>query len=236
MRLPPRFLAAAVLLAGSATAQTENWPRFRGPEANPVGADPDLPLRWSRTENIEWAAEIPGVGWSSPIVWGSRVFLTSATSAQEMKGPSLGTDFSNDYIAELQAQGLPPEEVMRRLYDRDRELPEEVDIALSLYCLDLETGELLWERTVHRGPPGGGRHRKNSYASETPVTDGQRVYAYFTHHGLFAFDLEGNPVWSRPLASHPTVRDFGTGASPALHRSEERRGGIEGSSRWSPYH
>ena len=73
-----------------------------------MGTNPDLPLRWSATENVEWVAEIPGTGWSSPIVWGTRVFLTTATSAQEMKGPSLGTDFSNDYIAELRAQGAPP--------------------------------------------------------------------------------------------------------------------------------
>ncbi len=194
-----------------------HWPRFRGPASNPVGAHPDLPMSWSTSENIEWAAEIPGVGWSSPVVWGNRVFLTTATSPQEMKGPSLGTDFSNDYIAELQAEGLPPEEVNRRLYARDREMPDEVEIALRLLCLDLETGAIVWDRTVYEGRPLGGRHRKNSYASETPVTDGEVVVAYFTHHGLFAFDLEGGPLWERPLDARPTVRDFGTGASPTLH-------------------
>ena len=199
------------------TDASANWPRFRGPLANPVGTHPDLPITWSRTENVEWAASVPGVGWSSPVVWGNRIFLTAATSPQEMKGPSLGTDFSNNYIAELRAQGLPPEEVNRRLFARDRELPEEVVIGLHVYCLDLESGAMLWERELYRGQPLGGRHRKNSYASETPVTDGTNVYAYFTHHGLFAFDMEGNPAWDTPLAAHPTVRDFGTGASPALH-------------------
>ena len=210
-------LALALLVPLAAAGQEPHWPRFRGPDANPVGTHPNLPTAWSATENVEWAAAVPGVGWSSPVVWGDRVFLTSATSPGEMKGPSLGTDFSNNYIAELRAQGLPPEEVNRRLYDRDRELPEEVLIALHVVCLDLGTGETLWSREVYRGHPLGGRHRKNSYASETPVTDGEHVYAYFTHHGLFAFDLEGNPVWETPLASLPTVRDFGTGASPALH-------------------
>ena len=210
-------LPAAAEEQPSKTDPSANWTRFRGPDANPVGTHPNLPTTWSTTENVEWAAEVPGVGWSSPIVWGNRIFLTAATSPSEMKGPSLGTDFSNDYIAELQAQGLPPDEVNRRLYARDRELPEEVEIGLHLFCLDLETGEMLWERELYRGHPLGGRHRKNSYASETPVTDGENVYVYFTHHGLFAFDMEGNPVWETPLASHPTVRDFGTGASPALH-------------------
>ncbi len=217
--------AVAILAAGPApvVAQPDegdnapNWPRFRGPDANPVGAHPDLPTTWSTTDNVEWAVAVPGVGWSSPVVWGNRVFLTAATSPGAMKGPSLGTDFSNNYIAELRAQGLPPEEVNRRLYARDRELPEEVVIRLHLFCLDLTSGEMLWERELYRGRPLGGRHRKNSYASETPVTDGTNVYVYFTHHGLFAFDMEGNPVWETPLASFPTVRDFGTGASPALH-------------------
>ncbi len=213
-----RLVVAAVLLAASAAAQEGSWPGFRGPDANPVGTHPNLPIRWSTTENVEWAAPIPGVGWSSPVVQGNRVFLTSASSEQEMKGPSLGTDFSNDYIAELRAQGLPAEEVNRRLFARDRELPDEVAIRLTVLALDLETGKLLWEREIHRGPPGGGRHRKNSYASETPVVDGDAVYAYFTQHGLFAFDLEGNPLWSAPLDARPTVRDFGTGASPALHK------------------
>ena len=224
MRFPPGVAALLIGISSLAVgaerpgaAAPANWPRFRGPDANPVGTHPGLPIRWSATENIEWAAEVPGVGWSSPVVWGKKVFLTSATSRQPMKGPSLGTDFSNDYIAELRAEGLPPEEITRRLYARDREMPEELVIGLHLYCLDLDTGKTLWEREIYRGRPRGGRHRKNSYASETPVTDGTGIYVYFTHHGLFAFDMEGGPLWSAPLDPRPTVRDFGTGASPALH-------------------
>ncbi len=162
-------------------------------------------------------AEIPGVGWSSPVVWGRNIFLTAAESDQPMKQPSLGTDFSNDYIAELRAQGLSSEEVNARLYARDREMPDEIVLRLKLYCYDLENGKRLWEREVYRGNPRGGRHRKNSFASETPVTDGENVYVYFTQHGLYAFDVDGKEVWTAPLAAHPTIRDYGTGASPALH-------------------
>jgi outer membrane protein assembly factor BamB len=134
-----------------------------------------------------------------------------------MKQPSLGTDFSNDYIAELRAQGLSGDELNEKLYARDREMPHEIVIALKLYCHDLETGKLLWEREIYRGNPRGGRHRKNSFASETPVTDGENVYVYFTQHGLYAFDMSGKEAWSTPLEAHPTIRDYGTGASPALH-------------------
>ena len=74
-------VAAHAGRSGQEGDETPNWPRFRGPLSNPVGTHPDLPTRWSTTENVEWVAEVPGVGWSSPIVWGDRVFLTTATSA-----------------------------------------------------------------------------------------------------------------------------------------------------------
>ena len=70
----------------------DHWPRFRGPDSNPVSDNPNLPVTWSKTENVEWVADVPGVGWSSQVVWGTRVFLTAATSEQRMKPPSLGTE------------------------------------------------------------------------------------------------------------------------------------------------
>lgn len=196
---------------------TANWPRFRGPSSNPVADHPNLPLTWSQTENVEWAADLAGVGWSSPVVWGRRVFLTSATSDKPMKQPRTGVDFSNEYIAELRKKGLSPEEVNRQLYLRDREMPDEIVIRLMLYCHDLETGKKLWEREMYQGRPARGRHSKNSFASETPITDGQRVYVYLTDYGLYAYDLDGTPAWTTPLTPHESTRDWGTGASPALH-------------------
>jgi outer membrane protein assembly factor BamB len=195
-----------------------NWPHFRGPDSNPVSDNPNLPVKWSKTENVEWVADVPGVGWSSPVVWGTRIFMTAATSAQPMKPPSLGTDFSNEYIAELRKQGLSADEITKRLWARDREMPHDIVISLMLYCYDLETGKRLWERQIYHGNPRGGRHVKNSFASETPITDGERVYAYFTDYGLYAFDFEGKQLWATPFPRRATIRDYGTGASPALHR------------------
>ena len=195
-----------------------NWPRFRGPDSNPVSDNPNLPIRWSKSENVEWVADVPGVGWSSPVVWGKRVFMTAATSEQPMKPPSLGTEFSNEYIAELRKQGFSGDELNKRLWARDREMPDDIVISLMLYCYDLESGKRLWERQIYQGRPRGGRHVKNSFASETPVTDGERVYAYYTDYGLYAFDFEGKPVWATPFERHETIRDYGTGASPALYR------------------
>jgi outer membrane protein assembly factor BamB len=194
------------------------WPRFRGPDSNPVSDNPNLPVTWSRTENVEWVADVPGVGWSSPVVWGNRVFLTAATSEQRMKPPALGTEFSNEYIAELRKQGLSADEITKRLWARDREMPQDIIISLMLFCYDLESGKLMWERRIHHGNPRGGRHVKNSFASETPVIDANRVYAYFTDYGLYAFDFDGKPIWATPFERRATIRDYGTGASPALYR------------------
>jgi outer membrane protein assembly factor BamB len=198
--------------------ESAHWPRFRGPDSNPASENPNLPVTWSRTENVEWVADVPGVGWSSPIVWGTRVFMTAATSEQPMKPPSLGTEFSNEYIAELRKQGLPAGEINKRLWARDREMPQDIVIRLMLFCYDLETGQRVWEREIYHGRPRGGRHVKNSFASETPVTDGRLVYAYFTDYGLYAFDFDGKPAWATPFERRATIRDYGTGASPALHR------------------
>ncbi|HET8646767.1 MAG TPA: PQQ-binding-like beta-propeller repeat protein, partial [Vicinamibacteria bacterium] len=193
------------------------WPQFRGPEANPVGTHAALPDRWSKTENVEWVAAIPGRGWSSPIVVGRKVFLTTVTTEGASKAPQTGVDFSNDYAAELVKQGLKEEEVVARLKARDIEMPEEVVLHYFLYCLDLETGAVLWKQEFHSGRPPGGRHRKNSFTSETPVSDGKRVYVYVGNLGLFAYDLAGRKAWSTPLEAYPIYLDFGTGSSPVLH-------------------
>jgi outer membrane protein assembly factor BamB len=134
-----------------------------------------------------------------------------------MKQPSLGVDFSNDYVAELVEQGKTEEEVMELVTARDSELPEEITLAYHLICVDLESGRILWQRNFHNGPPPVGRHRKNSYTSETPVTDGRAVYVYVAFLGLYAFDFDGNRLWHSPLEPHQVYLDFGGGASPALH-------------------
>jgi outer membrane protein assembly factor BamB len=210
---------AAALLAAPFTAWGTDltWPQFRGPLSNPVGTDAALPDRWSKSENVEWVAPIAGRGWSSPIVVGKKVFLTSVTTEGASKAPSIGVDFSNEYVAELQKQGLSDDELVKRLRERDIEMPEEVVLHYHLYCLDLETGAVLWKQEFHAGKPPGGRHRKNSFASETPVSDGQRVYVYAGNLGLYAYTLDGRKAWSTPLDAYPIYLDFGTGSSPVLH-------------------
>jgi outer membrane protein assembly factor BamB len=196
-------------------ADAPKWPRFRGPQGNPVSTV-RLPDTWSKTENVEWKAVIPGRGWSSPIVSGNRVFVTAATTDGVSKKPQIGTQYSNEYVAELEKQGLSMKEIEAKVTERDFELPNEVTLHYFLYCVDLKTGKVNWKQEYHSGRPPGGRHRKNSFTSETPVTDGKLVYVYATSLGLWAYDMKGRLVWTTPLENYPMYGDFGTGASPVL--------------------
>ena len=238
-----------VLLATTLTsaAAPPEWPQFRGPHASGIADESTLPEKWSTKENVAWTIEVPGRGWSSPIVWRGRVFVTSAISPGAFKAPSTGI-FGNDYAAELTKQGLPPDEVNRRVINRDIELTDETgEIRYMVYAVDAATGKVVWEREAHRGKPAGGRHRKNTYASETPVTDGERVYVSFGGNvGLFCL-LDGRHL---PVAAHLAAaadlprfrhgivagRAPGTGLSAARQRRrvvscrdgrEERQGALE---------
>jgi outer membrane protein assembly factor BamB len=213
-----RQLSAALLVitAGTGWSAAPEWPQFRGPESNPTATTSKLPDRWSRAQNVEWVANVPGRGWSSPIVSGRKVFVTTVVTDGDSKPPQIGTEYSNEYVAELAKQGLTQKEVLERVTARDIELPHEVKLHYFLYCLDLRSGKVLWKREYHSGQPPGGRHRKNSFASETPVTDGTLVYVYAANLGLYAFDTNGKQVWRRPMDAFPIYLDFGTGGSPAL--------------------
>ena len=205
----PRRMMARVMNARSAllwtsvltvalsglVAAAEDWPQFRGPTMNAaVAENPDLPEGWSQTENIEWSTEIPGLGWSSPVVWGDRVFLTTVTAAGEFEQPKPG----------LYAPNGRPE-------------PPQVNQDWRVYCLGLATGEIVWQRSVKSGVPDFPRHMKNTYASETPTTDGERVYVRFGDLGLCAFDMDGQEVWNVPIPFKRTRNDWGPASSPIVH-------------------
>jgi outer membrane protein assembly factor BamB len=217
MRLSVLWLLLAAVVAPLG-AEPGGWPGFRGPSANGVAPDDAAPVRWSTSDNIRWAAGIPGRGWSSPVIWKSRVYLTTAIGAKPFKQPSPGL-YGNDYIAELRKQGLSDDEVLKRVRQRDNEAPEESDeIRYVVLALDAGSGKPLWEREAHKGLPSGGRHRKNTYASETPVTDGERLYVSFGQNiGLFAYTLDGELLWKQQWPPTRIYLDFGTASSPVVH-------------------
>ena len=214
-------LVVVVCAAGLSVPRAEgptDWPQFRGASSAGVADASKLPVAWSTTRNVAWSAAIPGRGWSSPIVWRDRVYVTTAVSKGDFKEPSTGI-FGNDYVAELMKQGLPAEEVNRRVKARDIEITDEVeDVRWVVMALDARTGKPVWEHEAHKGKPAGGRHRKNTYASETPATDGERLYASFGGNvGLFCYSLDGKLLWKHQWPPQPIYLDFGTASSPIVH-------------------
>ena len=194
------------------------WPGFRGPAMSGIApATSKLPDTWSTKENVAWAIDVPGRGWSSPIVVGDSVILTSAIGTKPFKQPSPGL-YGNDYIADMAAQGLSDEEITKRAQARDNELTAEADeIRYMVYALDARTGKVKWEREAVKTRPFGGRHRKNTYASETPVTDGERLYASFGQNvGLFVYSLDGKLLWKKQWTPKAIYLDFGTASSPTV--------------------
>ena len=197
----------ALLLLGSAgphlaaedfaTAKAANWHQWRGPEATGVAPAGDPPIDWSETRNVKWKFEIPGHGKSTPIIWGQRVFLTTAVDT----GKSVEST-------------TPPEEQPER--------PFGIKFPTTLFCfvvlcLDRDTGKVLWERTAIEELPHEGHHGDNSHASASPTTDGRFLYVSFGSRGVFCYDLEGELRWQRKLEDVSTRLSFGEASSPVIH-------------------
>ena len=191
-----RALGAGLLMTALATAgvaAADQWPRFRGDQAGVAADDPALPDQWSQTENVRWKVALPGLAWSSPIVWDDHIFVTSVVNSAETEAPKPGLYFGGE-----------------------RPTPT-VEHRWVVYDIDFVSGKVRWQQEVRRGVPSGPRHLKNSYGSETPVTDGERVYALFGGVGLFAFDMKGQTAWVREMEPAATRFGWGTAQSPVLH-------------------
>ncbi len=201
--LPRRLLAgfAVALVAVAASGQERApWPSFRGPAASGVADGQDPPLDWDAEtgRNIAWSADIPGLGHSSPVVWGDHVFVTSAVSDNPNPVFRYGTDGRMD-----------------RRTDRERN-------RWFVHAVDRDSGDLVWSQEVAAGAPDVQRHPKNSYASATPATDGERVVVLVASGDLSAWDFDGNRLWVVQLgpldagASYDTTYQWGAASSPVL--------------------
>jgi outer membrane protein assembly factor BamB len=345
MRATLFLVPALFFVCISVGARGDEWPQFRGPGGSSISTEKRLPVEWGAERNIAWKSRLPGYGWSSPVVWGDKVFLTTAVTDKQRKpsggfggpgefggGPPPGgpggfpgrpspgqvlspflqqmlmlTDEQKKQVKELQKEvddklgalltdeqkkqmkeppqapgrggfggfgGFPQpgqilapalQERLKLTAEQKKQLDEQqkkVDTRLAkilseeqnkhvkemrqgfgrggrggpggpggfgggqrppdavyrfeVYCLDRSTGEVLWKQVAREGKPRISTQPSNTYASETPVTDGERVYAYFGMHGVYCYDLKGNLLWKADLGAYPMALGFGTGSSPAL--------------------
>jgi len=193
------------LLVSTIVSAEQEWPQFRGSKSGVAGDDPALPDTWSATTNVAWKIDMPGRGWSSPVVSGDHVFITAAvnTKGSEESLKPVPSYTPRSFGGPMSGQDIATSTDPHRWV---------------LYDVDFNTGKIRWEQTIRTSVPSEPKHQKNSYASETPVTDGERVYAYFGNLGLFAFDMSGKPVWSKPMDSFKVRNGWWHAASPIIHR------------------
>ena len=183
-----------------AAPATGAWPSFRGPNASGVADGQNLPETWNGKsgQNVLWRTAIPGLAHSSPIVWGDRVFVTSAISS---KG-------SATFKPGLYGDGDASDDRSSHKF--------------MLYALDKRTGGIVWERVAFEGEPGNKRHIKSTYASASPATDGRMVVAWFGSQGVHAYDVDGNPLWKVDLgrvdmgAYDIPAYEWGPASSPVI--------------------
>lgn len=196
-----RFLLITFVLASFTPLLAENWGYWRGADNSGMAAG-DAPVHWSATENIKWKVEIPGRGHSTPVVWGDRIFLTTAVPQSE----------------------APPEPAREPGTKGRRRGPgggagAGIEHRLLVMAFDRNSGKNLWEQNPVTATPHEGYHRQyGSFASNAPITDGEMLYAFFGSRGVFAYDLDGNLQWKKDYGVEMRMRlQFGEGIAPALH-------------------
>ena len=175
------------------------WPQWRGPSANGVSYTANPPVEWNERKNLRWKVDIPGKGHASPVVWGGRVFVLTAIET----------------VPRLEEETAPPQRGERRRGPRS--LKPTGAMQFAILALSRQDGKVLWKKVVREEQPHEGVHKTASWASNSPVTDGEHIYASFGSRGLYCLDMDGNLQWERDLGDMTVRRGFGEGSSPAIH-------------------
>jgi outer membrane protein assembly factor BamB len=193
MRILPAVLACSALFAAD-----DDWSRWRGPNYDGV-ARGDAPVEWNATRNITWKVPVPGRGFSSPILWGEKIFITTALSTGSETAPAAEGSGSGGRRGPGGGVGTGREHKM------------------IVMCLDSATGKTIWERVAVTATPHEGYHgRYGSFASNTPATDGKTLYAFFGSRGLYAYDLDGKLLWKKDFPPMKMRLQFGEGVAPVI--------------------
>jgi outer membrane protein assembly factor BamB len=201
--LMKRILAIALLVCLASAANAQNWPSFRGANASGVAEGKPTPTTWNveKGENILWKTPIPGLAHASPVVWGDKLFITSAISSNPK--PFLRVGLYGDV-------------------DSDKDLTKH---SWRVYCLDKNTGKILWDKVATEGVPKIKRHIKATHANSSPATDGKYVVAFFGAEGLYCYDMKGKLVWKQDLGVldsgwfYDPDYQWGMASSPIIYKN-----------------
>ncbi|MCK5102180.1 MAG: PQQ-binding-like beta-propeller repeat protein, partial [Cyclobacteriaceae bacterium] len=178
------------------------WPQWRGPEATGVAPTGNPPIEWSETKNVKWKIEIPGKGHATPIIWEDKIFVLTAVETEkkiEKKEPE-----PSESTGRRRMPGLEAESVLQ----------------FVVMAINRADGAVIWEQTVRNEAPVDGTHNLGTWASNSPVTDGKYLYAYFGSRGLYCLDFDGNLLWERDFGQMVKKMSFGEGSSPALYKDK----------------
>lgn len=195
-------LLFVLLVSGSTCLTAQNWPQFRGTNANGIAEGKPTPTKWDaeKNENLAWKVEIPGLAHASPIIWQDKLFVTTAVSSD-------------------------PKSVFRSGLYGDVDSAEDMSKhSWKVYCLDKKTGKILWQQIAYEGAPKTKRHIKSTFANSTPVTNGKYVVAFFGSEGLYCFDLKGKLKWKVDVGIlnagwfFDPDYEWGTASSPIIYK------------------
>jgi len=198
---------------GTKTEQTtnleKNWHHWRGPHVTGAAVNANPPTTWSETENIRWKVRIPGMGHATPIIWEDKIYIQTAIKGEK---PEVKEEVEEEKSADFNPfSGFLPQE-RERGNDRNA-----VPYKFNIMALNRSNGDVLWEKTLREVVPHEGIHNTASFASNSPVTDGEHIYAYFGSRGLYCLDMQGNLKWEKDIGQMRKRNTFGEGSCPIIH-------------------
>lgn len=196
------LLSFGLLIAAVSITMAENWTHWRGPSMDGSSATAKPPIKWDANTNIAWKVPVPGAGSATPIVWENKVFVVSAVKTDKMKE-----------VAAQPPQEQPQEEGRGRRGGRGGGQAPTNYYEFKVMCFDLNTGNEIWSKIATELVPHAGHHPTNTYASGSPITDGERLYVTFGSMGIFCYDLDGNKLWEKDFGDMNTAGGFGEGTS-----------------------
>jgi outer membrane protein assembly factor BamB len=204
--LPALF--ANIFVANSSNTDPVNWPQWRGPSFTGM-ASTGAPVEFGDSKNVKWRIAIPGRGFSTPVIWGDRIFLTTAVPTDKVKPPEPAQPSADNQV-QAGRRGGGGSAGGEGAGEEHR---------FVVMAIDRKTGKTVWERVAKVATPHEGYHRTyGSFASNSPVTDGKYLYVSFGSRGIYCYDLNGKPIWEKDLGVQMRMRlGFGEGSAPAIH-------------------